>query len=87
MRLNPKSLAFALGAAWGGAILLTGVAHQFWPSYGGAFLDLAASIYPGFHVGGFGQVIVGTLYGTLDGAVCGAIVAWLYNMVDRSPTG
>jgi hypothetical protein len=84
MRLNPKALAFALGLVWGAAILLTGLAHELWPAYGGTFLDLAASIYPGFHVGGFGQVIVGTLYGALDGAVCGAIVAWLYNTANRS---
>jgi hypothetical protein len=85
MRLNPKSLAFACGVAWGAAILLTALAHELWPSYGGTFLELAASIYPGFHVGGFGQAIVGTLYGALDGAACGAIVAWLYNTANGSP--
>lgn len=85
MRLDPKSLAFALGVVWGAAILLTGVAHEVWPPYGGSFLDLAASIYPGFHVGGFGQVIVGTLYGSLDGALGGAILAWLYNAANRAP--
>jgi hypothetical protein len=84
MRLDPKSLAFALGIVWGAAILLTGVAHEVWPTYGGRFLELAASIYPGFHVGGFGQVVVGTLYGALDGAFGGAILAWLYNTANRS---
>ena len=86
MRLSPRALACALGVVWGAAILLTGVAHELWPTYGGSFLDLAVSIYPGFHGGGFGQVIVGTLYGALDGAVCGAIVAWLYNTANRSST-
>lgn len=80
MRLNPRALACALGLTWGAAILLTSLAHIVWPGYGGAFLELAASLYPGFHVGGFGQAIVGTLYGALDGAVGGLIVAWLYNM-------
>jgi len=84
MQLNPKALACASGLCWGGAILLTGMAHEIWPTYGGSFLDLAASIYPGFHVGGFGQVIVGTLYGVLDGAVCGALLAWIYNAVNRT---
>jgi hypothetical protein len=84
MQINPRALAIALGLCWGGAILLTGLLHQVWPSYGGALLDLAASIYPGYHVGGYGQAIVGGLYGTLDGAVGGVVVAWLYNTAARS---
>ena len=37
-------------------------------------------LYPGYDAtASFGQVIVGTLYGLVDGAVGGAIVAWLYN--------
>jgi hypothetical protein len=51
-----------------------------WPSYGREFLQLVASIYPGYHATpSFGQVIVGTLYALVDGAVGGAIFAWLYN--------
>jgi hypothetical protein len=51
------------------------------PAYGSAFLELIASIYPGYTPAGFGSVIVATLYGMLDGLVGGAIVAWLYNKV------
>ena len=41
---------------------------------------LGASIYPGYHgPAGFGSVIVVTLYALLDGLVCGALFAWLYN--------
>jgi hypothetical protein len=44
------------------------------------FLQLAASIYPGYKASaGFGQVIIGTLYGLVDGAIGGAIFAWLHN--------
>jgi hypothetical protein len=44
------------------------------------FLQLAASIYPGYRGGAsFGQVIIGTLYGLVDGAIGGAIFAWLHN--------
>ncbi len=45
-----------------------------------AFLELMASIYPGYtgeHT--FGQVIVGTLYAALDGCIGGFVVAWVYN--------
>jgi hypothetical protein len=55
------------------------------PSYGGAFLDLGASIYPGYQgPDGIGSVIVVTLYGLVDGAIGGAVLAWLYNWATRA---
>jgi hypothetical protein len=43
-------------------------------------LDLLRSVYPGYAgTSGFLGVIVGTLYAVVDGAVCGALLAWLYN--------
>jgi len=79
MRLDLKALAVASGLLWGGAVLCVGAAHLAWPGYGGAFLGVISSIYPGYEVGGFGSVIVGALYGLVDGAVAGLILAWLYN--------
>lgn len=79
MSLNTKALGIALGLAWGAAILCVGLCHLVWPAYGGAFLDLVSSVYPGYRVGGFGSVIVGTLYAFVDGAVCGMIIGWVYN--------
>lgn len=39
-----------------------------------------ASVYPGYTgESTFGQVIVGTLYGLVDGAIAGGLLAWLYN--------
>ena len=65
-------------------MLLTGLANLALPSFGLAWLRLAASIYPGYHgPAGLGSVIVVTLYGLVDGAVGGAIFAWLYNRVAR----
>ena len=44
-------------------------------------LDMMASVYPGYQAtASFGQVLIGTLYGVVDGAVIGAIFAWLYNV-------
>ena len=80
MKFNIGVLALAVGLYWGGAILIVGVSNLIWPGYGSAFLQLAASIYPGYKADAtFGQVIVGTLYGLVDGAIGGAIFAWLYN--------
>lgn len=80
MRLCKKSTALAFGLFWGGAMLIFGIANQIWPGYGAAFLHLFASVYPGYTPGGFGSVIVGTLYGLVDGFIGGLIFAWLYNM-------
>lgn len=85
MKLNIKAMAVAIGGLWAGCILLVGLAHLAWPGYGGALLDLAASIYPGFHpANGLGAVIVGALYALVDGAIGGAIFAWLYNKVAQA---
>ncbi len=82
MRFNITALAITTGLFWGAAILLVSLANLIWSEYGVALLDVAASVYPGYQAGtGIGSVIVGTLYALVDGAVAGAIFAWLYNFV------
>lgn len=81
MKLDVKAMAIAIGLLWGiVAMFLTGLANMIWSGYAQGFLDVMASVYPGYHAtASFGQVIIGTLYGLVDGAVGGAIFAWLYN--------
>ena len=81
MKLDIKALALTLGILWGVfAMFLTGIANMIWPSYGQEFLKTMASVYPGYGAAPiFGQVILGTLYGLADGAIAGAVFAWLYN--------
>jgi hypothetical protein len=80
MKFDIRALALAIGVFWGGAILIMGVANLIWPGYGQAFLQLLASMYPGYSgAATFGQVVIGTLYGLVDGAIGGAVFAWLYN--------
>jgi hypothetical protein len=86
MRLDLKALAIAAGLLWGGAVLFVGAAHLLWPGYGGAFLEVVSSIYPGYEVGGFGSVVVGAGYGLVDGAIAGLILGWLYNAAAGFPT-
>jgi hypothetical protein len=82
MKLNVRALAFAAALIWGIlAMLLTGLANLIWPSYGREFLQMMASVYPGYHATpSLAQVVIGTLYGLVDGAVCGVVFAWLYNL-------
>lgn len=83
MKLNVRALAFAAALTWGIlAMLLTGLANLIWPSYGREFLQVMASVYPGYHATrSLGQVVIGTLYGLVDGAIGGTILAWLYNLI------
>lgn len=80
MKLNVKAMAIAAGLLWGAVVLLVSVCNLIWPPYGGSFLSLVASIYPGYQPsGGMGSVVTGTLYGVVDGFIGGAVFAWLYN--------
>ena len=84
MRINIIALSVTAGLFWGAAILIVASAHSIWPSYGGAFLELMASIYSGYDPGpGIGSIIIGTLYGLVDGAIAGAVFGWLYNVISR----
>ncbi len=81
MRMDIKALSLTVAIVWGGSILLIGLANLIWTTYGVAFLEVAASIYPGYRgSSSFGQVIVGTLYGLVDGFIGGLIIGGLYNL-------
>ena len=87
MKLNVTAFALAAGILWGGAVLVVALANIVWPSYGRAFLELAASLYPGYHPGGsVGSAAIGALYGLVDGAIGAAVFAWLYNVLVRPRT-
>ena len=88
MRFNITALCLTSGLIWGAAVLIVASANLIWPGYGSAFLELAASIYPGYHAGAtIGSVVTGTLYALVDGAIAGAVFGWLYNLISRRFTG
>ena len=84
-RISPLAFGLTIGCTWGIAVLIIGGAHAAYPSYGGAFLDLIGSIYPGVGHGGAGttghftNALFATVYALLDGFGTGLLVAWLYN--------
>ena len=80
MKLNLKALVLTAGVVWAGSVLIVGVTNLIWPGYGATFLQLVASIYPGYDAtASVGAVIVGTLYALVDGAIFGLVFGWLYN--------
>jgi hypothetical protein len=86
MKLNVKAFCLTTGILWAAAVLLVGIANLIWSGYGGAFLQLIASIYPGYDATrSFGAVIVGTLYALLDGFVLGLVFALVYNLIAGRP--
>jgi len=81
MKLNIIALALTAGILWALALLLVGTANLVWSEYGGAFVTLMASIYPGYHASGsVGDLVVGVLYALVEGFVCGLVFGWLYNL-------
>ena len=84
MKLNLKALTIAFAVLWAGAVFIVGAANLIWPEYGKGFLLMLASIYPGYKASGlFGDMIAGSLYALVDGAIAGLILGWLYNLFAR----
>ena len=82
MKLNLKALVVTFAVLWAGVLFIVGVANIGWPGYGRAFLAMMASLYPGYAASGsFGDVIVGSLYALVDGAILGLILGGLYNLM------
>lgn len=80
MTLDVRGLTWSMALLWGGLMLVCGLANLVFPGYAVAFLELAASVYPGYGgPGGIGSVVLVTLYGLVDGAIFGLLAAWLYN--------
>jgi hypothetical protein len=80
MKFNIKALALACAILWGGAVLAVLLANLVCTTYGQNFLEMMASIYPGYHANHTAvQAVIGTLYAAADGLIGGAVVGWLYN--------
>ncbi|MEE9125296.1 MAG: bacteriophage holin [candidate division NC10 bacterium] len=74
--LSMKGLGVALGLTWGAGVLFLGLAGAI--GWGRPVVDVLGSFYLGFGPSLFGSLI-GGLWGFVDGAVGGVVIAWLYN--------
>lgn len=75
--LDPKKLGVAGGILWGLCMFITTII-SIYSGYAEDFLNMMASIYPGYSISGFGS-IVGLIYGFFDAFVGLFLLAWLYN--------
>jgi hypothetical protein len=77
MKLNVKALALTSGILWGGAVCFA----TLWLialGYNGALIRQLDHFYLGYSFSVVGAFI-GLAWGFVDGAVGGALFAWLYN--------
>lgn len=82
MKLSLRAFSVTAGMLWCIAVMLVGFAHHAWPGYGGAFLEVVASIYPGYKVTEeVTSVLIGSGYALVDGLVGGLVFAWIYNLL------
>lgn len=87
MRLSLKAITLSAALLWGAAMLLVGLIHMAAPSYGTAFLQMMSSVYPGADTAPtINRVLLGTLYGLLDGAVAGYLFGLLYRAFAATAT-
>ena len=78
MNIKKVSLTVAMFVAT--LIFVVGLARLVSPEYGQAFVEVIASLYPGYSgAATFGQASIGAMYGALDGGISGALFGWLYN--------
>ena len=79
MKLNVKAFALTCGLVWGFGILFL----TWWIiAFEGAKGDVTflGRVYRGYNISPLGSVI-GLVWGFADGAIGGAIFAWLYNLI------
>jgi hypothetical protein len=80
MKLSTKAFALAFAALWGGCMLVVGFLNAVFPPYGAEFLRVMSSVYPGYGAAPtVAGVLVGAIWGVVDGGVAGFLFAWLYN--------
>ena len=80
MKLNIPALALTAGLLWAAAILMIQALNALLPPYGGQFLVLLSSIYPYYRPEeSFAYVLLGMLYGFLDGVISAVVFGWVYN--------
>ncbi len=80
MKLNVKAFALSCGILWSACILVWGWVAM--TGYGVAGVELVGSVYLGYSASFLGAII-GAVWAFIDGAVGGAIFAWLYNRLAK----
>ncbi len=84
MKLSIVALAVAAAILNALRFLFVSLVNLILPGYGGRYLAIMTSLYPGYDPTAAPiAVVLGTLYALLGGAASGALLAWLYNRIAK----
>ena len=75
-KLSIKGLALAFGITWALAMIILGITAMF--GWGAPMVACMGTLYIGYQSTVFG-IIIGAVWGFVDAAIFGAIIAFLYN--------
>ena len=75
-KLSVKGMALALGITWALCVVLLGIAGMF--GWGIGVVAALGTLYIGYEATFLG-LIIGAVWGFIDCAIGGAIIAFLYN--------
>jgi hypothetical protein len=81
MKINVKAFTLTCGILWGLTILLITIILLAMDSPGRIISKLGI-FYIGYSLSWAGAFI-GLIWGFVDGLVCGAVFAWLYNKLNK----
>jgi hypothetical protein len=80
LKLSLTAMIIAGALFKAGGFLFVSLMNLLFRPYGGAYLALLTSIYPGYDpVSGPIGILVGTFYSLIAGALAGLLFGWLYN--------
>ena len=80
MKLSLRSVIFAGALLKGLFFLFVSLLNAILPPFGGAYLAMLMSLYPGYNpVEVPVSIVIGLLYAIISGGVAGAVFGWLYN--------
>lgn len=83
MKLSVKALGLAGGIMWGVSLFLwTLLLSLTTVTWGTDMLSLMVGFYPYYSISVAGA-FAGLVLGFIDGFLCGAILAWLYNVMPK----
>ena len=82
MKLSLKAVMVAAALLKALSFLLVALLNLTLRPYGGAYLALLTSLYPGYDPLNIpAGLIIGPLYSLLAGALAGAVFGWIYNLL------
>jgi hypothetical protein len=80
LKLSLRAMIIAGALFKAAGFLFVSLMNLLFRPYGGAYLALLTSIYPGYDpVSGPIGVLVGIFYSLIAGALAGLLFGWLYN--------